>query len=66
MARKRQGTENRHLGRRVELYMPDSEYTDMLEVMSAMRIDNKSDFIRSSIKSYCEYQTAKKEVRRNA
>lgn len=64
MARK-QGSENRHLGRRVELYMPDSEYTDMLEVMSAMHMDNKSDFIRSSIKSYCDYQKAKKEVRSN-
>ena len=63
MARKKQGTENRHLGRRVELYMPDSEYADMLEVMCVMRIDNKSDFIRSSIKSYCEYQKAKKEAK---
>ena len=62
MARK-QGNENRHLGRRVELYMPDAEYDEMLEVMAMMKINNKSDFIRSSVKTYCDYQKSKKETK---
>lgn len=53
--------ENRHKGIRVEFYMPDGEHRKMLATMTSMKIDNKSDFVRSAIKSYCAYQKAMME-----
>ena len=53
MARKK--SEDRHLGRRIEFYMPEREFADMIAGMAATHETNKSMFIRSAVKSFCDY-----------
>lgn len=55
MATKENKGRGRHLGRRVEFYIPDNEYNSMLEGMNAIHERNKSVFVRSAIKSFCDY-----------
>lgn len=59
---KKKKNEDRHIGRRVEFYIPLAEYTEMLEGMAAMHETNKSVFVRSAIRSFCDYIKNQKEV----
>ena len=53
--------EDRHLGKRVDFYLPEDEFDSMTEGMAAIHETNKSLFIRSAIKSFCDYLKQKKE-----
>ena len=53
--------EDRHLGRRIEFYMPEAEFDGMVEGMATINETNKSMFIRSAVKSFCDYLKQKKE-----
>lgn len=55
MATKENKGRGRHLGRRVEFYIPDREFDAMQSGMAAIHETNKSVFIRSAIKSFCDY-----------
>ena len=55
MATKENKGRGRHLGTRVEFYIPDAELDDMMAGMSAIHETNKSVFIRSAIKSFCKF-----------
>ena len=61
MATKENKGRDRHLGRRVEFYIPDKEYDAMMAGMAAIRETNKSVFVRSAIKSFCDFQKSKEE-----
>ena len=53
--------EDRHLGRRIEFYIPEKEFDEMTAGMAAIHETNKSVFVRSAIKSFCDYLKTKKE-----
>ena len=53
--------EDRHLGRRIEFYIPEKEFDAMTAGMAAIHETNKSVFVRSAIKSFCDYLKTKKE-----
>ena len=53
--------DDRHLGRRIDFYIPETEFDAMVAGMSVAHESNKSLFIRSAIKSYCDYLKLKKE-----
>ena len=53
--------EDRHLGRRIEFYIPEKEFDEMTAGMAAIHETNKSVFVRSAIKSFCDYLKQKKE-----
>ena len=55
MATKENKGRGRHLGRRVEFYIPDPEFDAMQAGMAAMHETNKSVFVRSAIKSFCDF-----------
>lgn len=61
MATKENKGRGRHLGRRVEFYIPDREFDAMQSGMAAIHETNKSVFIRSAIKSFCDYIAKKGE-----
>ena len=61
MATKENKGRERHLGTRVEFYIPDNEFDAMRRGMEIAKEPNKSAFIRSAIKSYCDYLTKKSE-----
>ncbi len=61
MATKENKGRGRHLGRRVEFYIPDNEFDAMQAGMAAIRETNKSVFVRSAIKSFCDYIEKKQE-----
>ncbi len=58
---KKKKNEDRHLGRRIEFYMPEAEFDCMAEGMATIHETNKSLFIRSAVKSFCDYLKQKKE-----
>lgn len=58
---KKKKNEDRHIGKRVEFYIPLAEYSEMLEGMAAMHETNKSVFVRSAIKSFCDFIKNQKE-----
>ena len=58
---KKKKNEDRHLGRRIEFYMPEAEFDSMAEGMATIHETNKSLFIRSAVKSFCDYLKQKKE-----
>lgn len=55
MATKENKGRERHLGRRVEFYIPDCEYETMMNGMASIHEPNKSAFIRSAVKSFCDF-----------
>ena len=55
MATKENKGRDRHLGVRVEFYIPDSEFDEMMAGMAAAHETNKSLFVRSAIKSFCDF-----------
>jgi len=61
MATKENKGRDRHLGRRVEFYIPDKEFDDMMAGMAAIHETNKSVFVRSAIKSFCDFLKTKEE-----
>ena len=61
MATKENKGRGRHLGRRVEFYIPDDEYDAMQQGMAAIHETNKSVFVRSAIKSFCDYLKKRQE-----
>ena len=61
MATKENKGRDRHLGRRMEFYIPDKEYDAMMAGMAAIRETNKSVFVRSAIKSFCDFLKTKGE-----
>lgn len=61
MATKENKGRGRHLGRRVEFYIPDKEFDDMMAGMAAIKETNKSVFVRSAIKSFCDFLKTKEE-----
>ncbi|MDD6029807.1 MAG: hypothetical protein PUE68_03215 [Kiritimatiellae bacterium] len=48
-------SEDRHTGVRENLYFPYQEHQNMLEAMAIIHEPNKSNFIRSAVKSLAEY-----------
>ncbi len=61
MATKENKGRGRHLGRRVEFYIPDDEFDAMQAGMASIHETNKSVFVRSAIKSFCDYLVKKQE-----
>lgn len=61
MATKDNKGRGRHLGRRVEFYIPDKEYDAMVAGMASIHERNKSVFVRSAIKSFCDFLKTKEE-----
>lgn len=61
MATKENKGRGRHLGRRVEFYIPDEEFDAMQQGMASIHESNKSVFVRSAIKSFCDYLTKRQE-----
>lgn len=61
MATKQNKGRERHLGVRVEFYMPDKEFDNMCEGMAIIHEANKSQFVRSAVKSFCDYLKAKQK-----
>ena len=59
--KRKKKNEDRHLGKRIEFYIPEAEYDDMAAGMAAIHETNKSLFVRSAIKSFCDYLKQKKE-----
>ena len=59
MATKENKGRDRHLGRRVEFYIPDNEFDAMQAGMDAIHETNKSVFVRSAIKSFCDFLKSK-------
>ena len=57
------GNENRHLGVRIEFYIPENEKDEMDTTMRTNGIKNRTEFIRSSIKSFCDYLKSKREAK---
>lgn len=51
---------DRHLGRRENIWFPYDEHRRMLTAMSELKIDNKSDFIRSAVRSFINAHDAQK------
>lgn len=43
--------------------MPENEKDDMDNTMKTNGIRNRTEFIRSSIKSFCEYLKSKREAK---
>lgn len=44
---------DRHLGRRENVWFPFNEHADMLAAMDAIKENNKSNFIRSAVRNFC-------------
>lgn len=61
MATKENKGRGRHLGRRVEFYIPDNEFEAMRQGMAFIHESNKSVFVRSAIKSFCDYLAKRHE-----
>ena len=51
---------DRHLGKRENIWFPYGEHKTMLDAMSELKIDNKSDFIRSAVRSFINAHNAQK------
>lgn len=58
---KRKKNADRHVGKRVEFYIPEKEFDEMTAGMAAIHETNKSLFVRSAIKSFCDYLKQRKE-----
>ena len=61
VTKRKKKNEDRHTGRRVEFYIPEAEYFQMLEGMASIHETKKSVFVRSAIKSFCDFIKTKKE-----
>ena len=44
--------EDRHAGKRENIWFPFDEHSAMLEAMAELRETNKSNFIRSAVKNF--------------
>lgn len=63
MARSKR-TGDRHTGIRVDMWFDGDEHQDMLDTMSELKMDNKSDFIRSAVRTFIEaYREQKAEAK---
>ena len=59
------GNENRHLGVRIEFYLPESEKDAMDTEIKLYNFQNRTEFLRSSIKSFSDYLKAKRAGKKN-
>ena len=55
--------DDRHKGIRIDTWFSFEEHDEMVKAMSDFRIDNRSDFIRSAVKSFIvELRKAREEL----
>ena len=52
--------EDRHLGKRENIWFPFDEHAAMLKAMDALHEPNKSNFIRSAVRNFIEALDEKK------
>ena len=46
--------DDRHLGRRENIWFPNDEHQVMLEAMEVLKENNKSNFIRSAVRNFAK------------
>ena len=57
--------EDRHLGKRENIWFPYDEHAAMLKAMDELKEPNKSNFIRTAVRNFInEHNNAKKEGRK--
>jgi hypothetical protein len=47
--------EEKHIGRRENVWLPKAEHEKMLTAMSAAKETNKSSFVRTAVRAYARY-----------
>ena len=52
--------DDRHLGRRENIWFPFDEHDAMLKAMEALKEQNKSNFIRSAVRNFIDALNAQK------
>jgi len=52
--------EDRHVGKRENIWFPYNEHTAMLQAMESIKEPNKSNFIRSAVRNFIDALNQKK------
>lgn len=55
--------DDRHLGRRENIWFPFDEHAAMLDAMAALKEPNKSNFIRTAVRNFIEEYNQQKKGR---
>ena len=53
--------DDRHLGKRENIWFPYDEHANMLRAMEELKESNKSNFIRSAVRSFINEHNAKQK-----
>ncbi len=53
--------EDRHLGKRENIWFPYDEHAAMLKAMEELKEPNKSNFIRTAVRNFIKEHNAKKK-----